>query len=513
MTALRWKLLRDTLIPALLAAGLWAVMAFYRPVEIPPLWFDEGWSLTVARNWVETGQYARLLQGIPVSSQGMAQPFSSTGPIALSFLLFGVGAWQGRLPAMIFMALAFYLTFQLVRQLYGHKVAYLTLFALLFIAAPPVHPLIIGRQAIAEAPQIFYLVAGYSAFWAALNGKKFAIFAAVLCWGLALDSKGHTLPFWSVSLFVPIGVTILRKQWRNLRLFSAAWVGSLCVYFLVNGIESALFSDFPVYDAPMQGLYSVTAFVLAPNIRLSALVFLGISGLPTMIGLGYGVLRCWREARLPALPPAASYLQLALLSLAVSWSLWFFLFSISWGRYFFPVSYFGSIFVALGLAQLFRHATQLTAGQTKPRLLSRLPHYTFLLVVAYGMVMNIAFLRYQISLGNADALRIAAYIHQHIGADALIETYESELLFLIDNPVHYPPDQIQVELNRWLFLHQEVKIPYDPSQVDFRYLIVGPSCALWQLYTPLLEQEQFNPIFVAGRYTIYERVSGEEITR
>src|ERR1041385_1891173 len=31
--------------------------------SVPPLWWDEGWTLSVARNWVETGRYQRLLAG------------------------------------------------------------------------------------------------------------------------------------------------------------------------------------------------------------------------------------------------------------------------------------------------------------------------------------------------------------------------------------------------------------------------------------------------------------------
>jgi hypothetical protein len=31
--------------------------------SVPPLWWDERWTLSVARNWIETGRYQRLLAG------------------------------------------------------------------------------------------------------------------------------------------------------------------------------------------------------------------------------------------------------------------------------------------------------------------------------------------------------------------------------------------------------------------------------------------------------------------
>jgi hypothetical protein len=35
----------------------------FRPAQAPPLWWDEGWALTIARNWVESGSYGPLRSG------------------------------------------------------------------------------------------------------------------------------------------------------------------------------------------------------------------------------------------------------------------------------------------------------------------------------------------------------------------------------------------------------------------------------------------------------------------
>jgi hypothetical protein len=81
---------------------IWAFVVFYRAAEVPALWFDESWTLSVARNWLDSGEYARLLDGKFVSASPMAHSISVTGPVALSFHLLGVGVWQGRKPGAIF---------------------------------------------------------------------------------------------------------------------------------------------------------------------------------------------------------------------------------------------------------------------------------------------------------------------------------------------------------------------------------------------------------------------------
>jgi hypothetical protein len=129
----------------------------FHPSANPPLWFDEGWTLSVARNWVETGQYARFLNDTPISATGMAWNFPVTGPIALSFRIFGIGILQGRLPGILFTLGSVTLIYILARHMYGEKIAALT-FLVLIIGFPI--PLTYGRQAIGEPAMMFYLLAG-----------------------------------------------------------------------------------------------------------------------------------------------------------------------------------------------------------------------------------------------------------------------------------------------------------------------------------------------------------------
>src|SRR5437867_2492656 len=129
--------------------------------SVPPLWWDEGWTLTVARTWVERGHYGRLLAGQLVPS-GLEAAFPVTAPIALSFRLLGIGVWQGRLVGVFFTLGTLALMYYLARCLYDRSVAIGTLAVLLFLSPDPaIHPILMGRQVLGEMPALFYLLAGY----------------------------------------------------------------------------------------------------------------------------------------------------------------------------------------------------------------------------------------------------------------------------------------------------------------------------------------------------------------
>src|SRR4051794_25121995 len=81
----------------------------------PGMWWDEGWTFSVARNWVALGHYGRLLDG-QLAPPGLEAAFPVTGLVALSFRLFGVGIWQGRLVGVIFLVASLALMVVLVRR-------------------------------------------------------------------------------------------------------------------------------------------------------------------------------------------------------------------------------------------------------------------------------------------------------------------------------------------------------------------------------------------------------------
>src|SRR5690349_1051953 len=108
--------------------GLWNLAG-------PTIGWDEGWTLSVARNWVERGHYGRLLDG-QLAPPGLEAAFPVTAPVALSFELFGVGIWQGRLFGVLCTIAALALMYYLALRLYNRSVAIGTLFVLLLL---PMH--------------------------------------------------------------------------------------------------------------------------------------------------------------------------------------------------------------------------------------------------------------------------------------------------------------------------------------------------------------------------------------
>ena len=87
-----------------------------------------------------------------------------------------------------------------------------------------------------------------------------------------------------------------------------------------------------------------------------------------------------------------------------------------------------------------------------------------------------------------------------------VETYESELHFLLNRPYHYPPDQLHVELNRRSLLGQETPVIYDPLSSDPDILVVGTFARGNDLYAPVLASGAFRPILRDETYEVYQRV-------
>jgi hypothetical protein len=107
---------------------------------------------------------------------------------------------------------------------------------------------------------------------------------------------------------------------------------------------------------------------------------------------------------------------------------------------------------------------------------------------------------------HTSVVQAAHFLNSSTPPDTLIETYDSELFFLLDRPYHYPPAQLHVELIRRAFLDPQVLAEYDPLAANPDYLVVGPFSAWVRLYEPLLAAETYRPLQTFGPYQIYERV-------
>ena len=89
----------------------------------------------------------------------------------------------------------------------------------------------------------------------------------------------------------------------------------------------------------------------------------------------------------------------------------------------------------------------------------------------------------------------------------MIETYDSELFFFLDQPYHYPPDYVQTQLNQRMYLgRSDIVIDYDPLAADPDFVVIGPFSRGWRLYDEVLRTDVFHPLHTVGVYDLYERV-------
>jgi 4-amino-4-deoxy-L-arabinose transferase-like glycosyltransferase len=499
-------------VPAALAvlglfiAGLWNLGG-------PGVWWDEGWTMSVARNLAERGHYGRLLGG-QLAPPGLEAAFPITAPIALCFQLFGVGIWQGRMFGVLCTVAALALMYYLALRLYNRAVAIGTLFVLLLMPMhAQLHALLVGRQALAEMPMLFYLLVGYATLLAALR-QPLWLLPTMLIWGVAIMSKAQAMPFWALSLIAPLGLAALKRQWREAGLFGAALAGSLAASKLLIAAMGVLLQGHSLPAEPISGLVEVLAQNTLLLTRWYALKNTLVFCSPIVCGLLYALWRSLRS-REPGIDAARRDLvRLALLVFSASWLLWFVLLSASLVRYLFPPAFIGAMFLSAWMADLTQgfdlRGTLGRAGSAlRLRGLDRrrLGALLAILIVVSALPFGIlALYRNYSSTDSRDALAVAAMLNSQTPPGARIETYESELHFLLNRSYHFPPDQVHVDLNRRMLLDEHTAITYDPLAADPDYLVVG-SFAGWNgLYDPVIKSGAFHLIDHIGSYAIYERV-------
>ena len=482
--------------------------------SVPPVWWDEGWTLSVARNWAIDGHYGRYLLGQPAPPD-LAAAFPVTASVAMSFRLFGVGLVQGRLPNVLFALATLALLYHLTRQLYDRSVAITALLVLLFTPShPDIHPILAGRQVLGEMPALFFLLSGYAMFLSAQNRPLLALPLAGCFWGIALVTKLQVFPFWLASLLVPLVIAVLTRCWKAVSLLTVG----LCLSFLSAGamiwFQHILLDSATDGLSPIPGLYYVTAMVTAPRARALALLHTAFFGLPTVAGLCYAVWRLMKDKRQFLAPNQIEIVHLSLFVLALTWFVWFLILSAGWPRYLFPATVIGSMFTAAMLVNLTANLKQLpqcnplASSACAPWLTMRGTGSTLvILMMAASVPLTLRMLSHTY-FTNADSpiLQVSHFLNTETSASALVETYDPELFFLLKRPYHYPPDQLHISLIRRYIFRQPVAVEYDPLARDPEYLVVGPRRKLWPLYDTVLSTGAFQLIKSYGDYQVYQRL-------
>lgn len=511
---------------ALFLIGIVIVFAiFFRLGSVPPLWWDEGWTVSVARNWIEEGVYGRYRDGMPY---GLG--LNGHNPVvlmtALSFRLFGIGVWQARLPGAILTIATLWILFLLTDRIYGRRIAYGALFILLLTPINEyVHPIFAGRQVLGEIPALFFLITGYLFFFFALRKNMFWIFLAIILWGIAIRIKAQEPYFWMLSLLIPLIAAGVKRWYRESLLMFFGLISSWFVStYGIAKIESLLIAASYLPGSSLKGAFWTLVFVPAIPVRLKAIqLALAYCWLP-IIGIAWGYWKSIKEFNSEDMDRSVIILRWVLLVFSGAWFAWYILLGMYWERYLLQANFIGAIFASALLYQMtggfdfkfvFSNAKLLfkLRRTDKGYFLSFISSMgSFLLIFwlcsAVMLTLLSQFVWYLPAKYSATK-DVAEYLNTVVSKDEIIETYESELFLFLNRSYHYPPDQVSLELARRKHIDPNTLINYDALEADPDYLVLGQYQEFGNLYSPWIESGDFKLIKQFPGYQLYKRVRSE----
>jgi hypothetical protein len=488
-----------------LGLALLVAAAIAKLEVIPPLFWDEGWTLSVARNWVELGHYGRLSLG-EKTPQGLQAAYPVMMSVSLAFKFLGIGVWQARLVFVVYFIAAVAILFALACRFYDRRVAVASLMVLFLSGGLENHPLLFARQVFGEIPAIFFLLAGYLCFLRAERGIY--LIGAIVFWSLALVTKVQVLPFWFASLILPLAAAVFLRRWAIVRAFA---IGFLSAWVLAYLVQELIVRFLIPAGLPVSGLPLTIGVVANPFRRLIALITTLEIAVPTLMGLVWVARQVVSK---DSLKDHTAAVRLAYFVLTGSWFAWYLLFSVGWPRYLLPAMFLSSIFAAVMIRDwtdgfqviesLRRAATDLARFRL-PR--STLYVISGVVLTAWAVTQTVSDLKYAIAAGRNDWLgQTVQYVQKELLPTAVIESYDAELFFFLRHRYHYPPDQVHVELIRQKEHAETPAIDYDPLKADPDYLIVGPWCSYYRCYDAVLSGDNFRLVKRFGSYRIFERM-------
>ena len=344
------------------------------------------------------------------------------------------------------------------------------------------HPLFMGRQVFGELPALFFLIAGYVCFlWAGERSRIFLLwFNFVLVSGDQYQSAstaflGGVAKHTAFPRDSRASMGTCNTVWSRVVWFSSIGLRMGVAYISVSDPKSAV--GVRAVSNDWSGARPVQTFItILTTLQL---------GLPTLLGLLWAIcnskINRYFETHLTAV-------RFAYLILAGSWFVWWELASLGWPRYLFPAAFLASIFVSAMFhewTQGFRISELL--WNTATNLIHRQTSWCDLRMVATLFLVVWSFVHTVSELNdglfrktNTLLFQTVEYLNTGTPSTAVIETYESELFFLLHRRYHYPPDQVHVELIRREDLNESRVINYDPLSADPDYLVVGGWCRYYK---------------------------------
>jgi 4-amino-4-deoxy-L-arabinose transferase-like glycosyltransferase len=497
----------------LLSGLLLLIISFFNLGNVPSLWWDEGWTLLVARNWVERGFYGRLLDGQLVPP-GLQASFPVISSIALSFRIFGIGVWQGRLPGVLFTLASLGLVYYLARRLYSKPVAAGTLFVLvLMLVHPAINPIYNGRMVLADMPVVFYLLAGMVCLLFAWKRPFIFLPLVGLFWGTAFFTKLESIPFCVAATFVVIGISALRRRWRTLKLMVIAMLGSFLLAALWLLLENLILQGHTLPQKFPSGMLQTMAAVFSLNVRFNTLVNGMLYGLPTLLGLAYAGWRFIKTFNQLDMDDSVQVVWVMMLWMAGSWFGWYMLLSNGGTRYLASPCFLAGMFVSALLYDItgqfhFRETWRRANNSLKPQGITW-SNIVALVTIVLGIPYIVATLLLYNGIwltNDRSAEEVASTLNTQAPPGSLVETYDAELFFFLRQPYHFPPDQAHIEYLRRKLFDPTLPIAYDPLEDNPDFLIVGPISKDWQVYDQVIEDGKFRLVREYSRYKLYARV-------
>jgi hypothetical protein len=345
-----------------------------------------------------------------------------------------------------------------------------------------------------------------------VSGSLFWWIAALCCLTIALSLKAQTLPFLAAGLLAGVGVALLLRRWRIAASLAAVLVSAYLLLPQLQAVYTLLVAP-PFTVHGITGLLDVTAFVTESSNRAFAITIFLAFGLVSALGLLHGTWRVWQDLR-SGNEHWPIIIRVILLALAGSWMAWFVLLSVGVPRYMFPPVFLATPFVAALLRDMthgfdgFGTLRRMTAP-LRERRFSRDAATAWLAALVLILTLPLGLLtlsRYYLLFSDDSAQRTALFFNTQTPPTTRIETYESELHFLLNRSYHWPPDQTHVELNRRSLLGQATPVEYDALASNPDYLVVGEFARGNKLYEPLISAGKFRLLEKIGGYEVYVRV-------
>jgi hypothetical protein len=264
------------------------------------------------------------------------------------------------------------------------------------------------------------------------------------------------------------------------------------------------------HSEALQNYYSFTAIVIEWITRGRALVIILTMGFLIFLGISYAAWQQIQNLKSNDLVIQDEVIRVALLGLTISWFAWYLLFSNAWFRYFYPPLFVGSLFAAAFLHEITNgfswKATLESYTQKSLSWKTILLPFVTLWILSFSCLTLFNWI--SVFANNEDNyLDVAQYVDKNIAQNALIETYETDMLFLLpQHRFHFPADQVHVDVETHTLYGNADPFGYNPLIANPDFLILGPYNEKHNLYDQKTIDSAFILIAEFPGYQIYERV-------